>query len=143
MGGVWFYESIGRFYNYKVRYEPGPDSADLDLASIGKYEIDRLLHMFGAYSSIHPMGRKTALKIIHLFVPEPNMAQLESHMPQSGFEYVEGGVVVDGVIKKVKVKRCCKSLHIIISSIQYIFMFLEVHSNQDTTVCAKKITHSP
>ena len=32
------------------------------------------------------------------------MAQLESHMPQSGFEYVEGGIVVDGAIKKVKVK---------------------------------------
>ena len=79
VGGVWFYDSLGRFYNYKVRYEPGPDSADLDLAPIGKYEIDRLLHMFGAYSSIHPMGEKTALKIIHLFVPEPNMAHLESH----------------------------------------------------------------
>ena len=104
MGGVWFYESIGRFYNYKVRYEPGPDSADLDLAPIGKYEIDRLLRMFHAYSSIHPMSEKTALKIVHLFVPEPNMAQLESHMPQSGFEYVEGGIVVDGAIKKVKVK---------------------------------------
>ena len=93
VGGVWFYDSVGRFYTYKVRYgSGGPDSADLDLASIGKYEINRLLQRLRAYSSIHPMSDKTALRIIHLFVPESNMAQLESHMPQSGFEYVEGGV---------------------------------------------------
>jgi len=104
VGGVWLYNSIDRFYTYKVRYESGPDSTDLDLASIGKYEIDRLQQKFRTYSSIQPMSDKTALRIIHLFVSEPNMAQLESHMPQSGFEYVEGGVVVDGVIKKVKVK---------------------------------------
>ncbi len=104
VGGVWFYDSVGRFYNYKVRYNPGLDSADLDLASIGKYEIDRLLQKFRAYFLMHPMSDKTSLKIIHLLVPEPNLAQLESHMPQSGFEYVKGGILLDGAIRNVKVK---------------------------------------
>ena len=48
------YNSVDRFYTYKVRYESGPDSADLNLASIGKYEIDRLQQKFRAYSSIYP-----------------------------------------------------------------------------------------
>ena len=104
VGGVWLYNSVDRFYTYKVRYEPGPDSADLDLASIGRYEIDRLLQKLRAYSSNYRPGATSGLRIIHLFITEPNIAQLESHMPQSGFEYVKGGIVLDGALQKVKVK---------------------------------------
>ena len=104
VGGVWLYNTVERFYTYKVRYEPGPDSADLDLASIGRYEIDRLLQKLRAYSSNYRPGANSGLRIIHLFITEPNIAQLESHMPQSGFEYVKGRIVLDGALKKIKVK---------------------------------------
>ena len=60
--------------------------------------------MIRVKTSIENFFQTTNLPRINLFVPEANLAQLESHMPQSGFEYVRGGMFINGALKKVKIR---------------------------------------
>ncbi|MDP6855415.1 MAG: CotH kinase family protein, partial [Arenicellales bacterium] len=77
---------------------------ETDLGVIGKYEITRLVQRVRAATVGKLTQQGTGLKVIHLFVPESNLATLESHMPQSGFNYVKARMLIDGKLEKVKVK---------------------------------------
>ncbi|MDP7453425.1 MAG: CotH kinase family protein, partial [Arenicellales bacterium] len=103
VGGYWVYRSMDRFYTYKARYDP-VNRNETDLGVIGKYEIARLVQRVRAATVGKFTQRGTSLKVIYLFVPESNLATLESHMPQSGFNYVKARMLIDGKLEKVKVK---------------------------------------
>ena len=101
-GGYVFYKTIDRFFTYSIRY--GGAKEELQLDAITRYEINQLANFTRAHIKKVFGGRETSLKQIHLIVPEPNLAKLQAHMPQSGFSYVKGRMLHQGKLKKVKVK---------------------------------------
>jgi hypothetical protein len=102
VGSYLLYRAVDRTYTYSVRY--GGEKRELQFDRIARYEASQLAN-FARVNLIKGLGRKqTSLKSLHLVIPEANLAQLESHMPQSGFEYVDGRIIRDGRLSKVKVK---------------------------------------
>ena len=96
------YRGLDRFYTFQVRYDPRPVSRPLHRTL--SYEVDQFLQILRVNTSPKKIFHETSLPRINLFVPEANLAQLESHMPQSGFRYVKGGILIDGQLKKAKIK---------------------------------------
>ena len=101
-GGYLTYQGLDRFYTFQVRYNPTPISASLHKTL--SYEVDQFLQSLRVKTSPKKFSHETSLPRINLLVPEANLAQLESHMPQSGFRYVKGGILIDGRLKKAKIK---------------------------------------
>jgi hypothetical protein len=102
VGGYWVYRSMDRFYTFGVRYRPLP--IEFHFSSVGRYEYETLRQRVVAAISKITKNKESSLPLIHLFVPEANLATLESHMPQSGFNYVKARMLIDGKLEKVKVK---------------------------------------
>ena len=102
VGGYWVYRSVDRFYTFGVRYRPLP--IEFHFGSVGRYEYETLRQRVVAAIFKITRNKESSLPSIHLFVPESNLATLESHMPQSGFNYVKARMLIDGKLEKVKVK---------------------------------------
>jgi len=102
IGGYLLYQTIDRTYTYNVRYGGAKEKLQLD--NIARYEIAQLVNYTRAHITKLLKNQETALRPIHLIVPEANLATLQAHMPQSGFEYVKGRMLHQGKLKKVKVK---------------------------------------
>jgi len=101
-GGYWAYHTIDRFVTFAVRYNPEPIGASL--WEMGTYEYQTLKQRF--FSAISRMRDTTpsSFSFIHLFVSESNLSTLKTHMPQSGFDYVKGRMLIDGKLAKVQIK---------------------------------------
>lgn len=102
LGSYWLYSTLDRFGTYNVRYQAlGTANKKMGLGAVGQYESDAMIQRVRtSFSQMrHP---PSALEAIHLFVPEAHLAQLQSHMPQSGFKYVKGRILIDGKLKKMK-----------------------------------------
>ena len=98
VGSYLLYRAVDRTYTYSVRY--GGEKEALQFARIVHYEASQLAN-FLRVNFIKGLGRReTSLKSVHLVVPEANLAQLESHMPQSGFEYVKGRMIQRGQVNQ-------------------------------------------
>ena len=93
------YFAIDRFYTFSVRYDPAPGK--FKLGTIGQYELKSLVQRIRSGLNRYS-GKKSALESIHLYVPESQLSELQSHMPQSGFEYVEGRILHNGNLLKMK-----------------------------------------
>ncbi|MCP4950953.1 MAG: hypothetical protein GY922_03805, partial [Proteobacteria bacterium] len=102
IGGYLLYRAVDRTYTYSVRY--GGAKEELQLDAITRYEINQLANYARAHLTKLLKKRATSLKSIHLIVPEANLAQLEAHMPQSGFKYVKGRMLHNGKLRKIKIK---------------------------------------
>ena len=102
VGAYWTYRTVDRFYTFGVRYKPSP--AKFDLHMVGQYEYETLRQRVAAAASRITKSNASSLPLIHLFVPEANLAILESHMPQSGYDYVKGRMLIDDKLEKVQIK---------------------------------------
>ena len=102
LGAYWTYRTVDRFYTFGVRYKPSP--VKFDLHTVGQYEYETLQQRVVAAASRVITNRESSLPLIHLFVPEANLATLESHMPQSGYDYVKARMLIDGKLEKVQIK---------------------------------------
>lgn len=100
LGTFVSYRAIDRFYNFTMRYDPSPFY--ISLVTSAHYEIDALVHKFNV--GLSNFQYQQNLETIELFVPQANISQLESHLPQSGFEYVKARVLIDDRLVKAKVK---------------------------------------
>ena len=103
IGGYWVFNTVERFYTYKVRYDP-VNKGELDFGNIARYEIARLVQRIRAGVANNFRYNETSLKRVHLILSESEVARLEAHMPQSGFDYVKGRLLINGKIQKAKVK---------------------------------------
>ena len=103
IGGYWVFSTVERFHTYKVRYNP-VNKSQLDLGNIAQYEIARLVQRIRAGVENNFRHNETNLKRINLIVSESEIARLEAHMPQSGFEYVKARLLINGKIEKARVK---------------------------------------
>jgi hypothetical protein len=103
IGGYWVFSTVERFHTYKVRYNP-VNKSELDFGNIARYEIARLVQRIRVGVANNFRHNETNLKRVHLLLSESEVARLEAHMPQSGFEYVKGRLLIDGKIEKANVK---------------------------------------
>jgi len=102
VGGYILYRAADRTYTYSVRY--GGEDERLQFDRIARYEVNHLAN-FSRVKSFEAFRKGASnLRSLYIVIPEANLAQLESHMPQSGFEYVAGRIIRDGKLSKVKVK---------------------------------------
>jgi len=101
-GGYLIVRTLDRFYTFQIRYDPRP--INTTLGDNLRYEINHLLQTLRVKSTVRGIRQQTDLPRISLVVPEANLAQLRSHMPQSGFQYATGGIFIDGKLKKAKIK---------------------------------------
>jgi len=104
LGSYWLFNTLDRFGTYGVRYGMYGDFVDaMSLASVGSYETNAIAQKLKV--SVKKIAQPSGtLKSVHLFVAKPRLAQLQSHMPQSGFEYVQGRMLIDGKLVKAKFK---------------------------------------
>jgi hypothetical protein len=102
LGAYWTYKTVDRFYTYGVRYKPSP--VKFNLSTVGQYEFETLQQRVAAATMGVINNRKSSVPLIHLFVPESNLAILESHMPQSGYDYVKARMLINGKLEKVQIK---------------------------------------
>ena len=102
IGGYLLYQTIDRTYTTTFVMEEQKEKLQLD--NIARYEIAQLVNYTRAHITKFLKNQETTLRPIHLIVPEANLATLQAHMPQSGFEYVKGRMLHQGNLKKVKVK---------------------------------------
>ena len=98
-GAYLAYNALDRFYTFQVRYKGG-----LRLWDVLVYERNHFVQKVQATFLHRVKGSKTNLPTVQIFVPKDNLAQLRSHMPQSGFDYVKGRMLQEGELKKIKVK---------------------------------------
>ena len=103
IGGYWAFSTAERFYIYKVRYNSG-NKTELDFGNIARYEIARLVQRTRVGVVNNLRRNETSLRRVHLILSESEVARLEAHMPQSGFDYVKGRLLINGKIEKAKVK---------------------------------------
>ncbi|MFP6716843.1 MAG: hypothetical protein VCB82_05015, partial [Alphaproteobacteria bacterium] len=103
VGGYLVFRSFDRFVTYGMRYNAG-DQQELNLSAIGHYELSRMSQRIRAAVSGYLSEKPTELRSIHLFVPESNLSNLESHMPQSGYDYVKARMLIDGKLAKGDLK---------------------------------------
>jgi CotH kinase protein/Right handed beta helix region len=101
----WAWVTVDRFYAFGVRYNPAPVKYDLYSTGEKVYaELARTLLLSVNQSSLDDAPGADGLEVVNLFIPESNLAQLNSRLPHSGFEYVEGGIWNDGKLQKMKFK---------------------------------------
>ena len=102
VGGYIVYRAADRTYTYSVRF--AGQAEELQFDRIARYEVNQLAN-FARVKSFEAFRKEVSnLRSLYIVIPEANLAQLESHMPQSGFEYVAGRIIRDGKLSKVKVK---------------------------------------
>lgn len=100
-GGYIAYNAYDRFTVFQLRYKPDP--AAVHLATAVQYEIETLQQAIRVGSQALA-SKSPSFKRIDLFVPKSNLAELDEHMPQSGFEYVSGRLLIDQRLVKAKIK---------------------------------------
>ena len=101
MGGYLTYNTAERFFSFGVRYQSG---LRFPLWDTLVYERNHLSQKIRATFWGEVRGNTTSLTTVHVAVPESNIAQLNSRLPHSGFEYVKGRILIDGKLAKAKVK---------------------------------------
>ena len=101
LGAYVSYKALDRFHVFQVRYNPSP--INISLSGSIQYEwanvIQRIKTGVGKIT-----GNQSKLKNIVIFVPEANISQLNSHMPQSGYNYIKARVLYEGRLIKAKIK---------------------------------------
>ena len=99
LGGYWVFSTFDRFASFGVRFNP--EHPSFTLSSVGRNEAKSVIQRLRA-SVLRTVAPDSAYRAIHLFVPKPELAKLNSHLPQSGFKYVRGRMLIDGKLEKIK-----------------------------------------
>jgi hypothetical protein len=89
----WATQTVGRYWQFGVVYNAAP--LRYTLLDVGEETLHSLLRKveFSFFpEGLRGEGRQADLPVIALFVPERNLAELNSNLPHSGFKYVKGGL---------------------------------------------------
>lgn len=101
---LWLRGTYSRWDDFTVRHRT---SQDLSLLSVGELEKDHLLRSAEMTATTWRTGEKlaaTGLDTVHLYVKDGSLQRLNSNLPHSGLEYVEGGMYYDGAVHEVDVR---------------------------------------
>lgn len=102
--GLWLQGTLERWGDFTVRHST---SQDLSLLAVGRLEKDHLLRAAELAATEWRTGDRlaaTGLDTIHLYATDGALQRLDSNLPHSGFEYVEGGMLYDGAVQEVDLR---------------------------------------
>ncbi|MEE2940151.1 MAG: CotH kinase family protein [Planctomycetota bacterium] len=102
--GLWLRGTLDRWGDFTVRHNT---SQDLSLLAVGQLEKDHMLRTAELAATAWRTGERlasTGLDTIHLYATDGALQRLDSNLPHSGFEYVEGGMLYDGVVQEVDLR---------------------------------------
>ena len=102
---LWFQRTYERYENFGLR-QFTPDQ--LTLRRSGQLELDHMAASLQVEANALGLAerlQRTGLRTVSLFVKEGNLQQLNSDLPVSGAEYVDGGLSTDGsAVQEVDVR---------------------------------------
>lgn len=102
--GLWLQGTLERWEDFTVRHNT---SQDLSLLAVGQLEKDHMLRAAELAATEWRTGDRLAaagLDTVHLFATDGALQRLDSNLPHSGFEYVEGGMLYDGAVQEVDLR---------------------------------------
>ena len=99
------WNTLQRYYTFEVHHQIAANARVFSIWQVGKMEFSHLLRKaeVGLAMAKH-RSTNHALRTIDLFIPESGLAHLNSNLPNSGFNYIEGGFWYDGRVHKVKLR---------------------------------------
>jgi len=110
VGGYWAIKTYERYHTFALRYEPGGISPAA-LNRYAQYEYDFIKRGLKTFF-LSGFSSESELPVINIKVSQSELKKLNSHMPQSGFDYVNGTIITDGKPYKIKYRyRGDFSLH--------------------------------
>jgi len=101
---MWAFGTVSRWFEFEVRMNT---STQLDLVTVGQMEANHLLRRYETSVTSTKRDRHLAesgLRNVHLYIPDGNLNKLNSNIPHSSREYVEGGLFFDGAVHEVDLR---------------------------------------
>lgn len=99
----WLLLTTQHYWTFGVRYISQP--ANITLAGTGKDQYNRILRRIQMRMTPRfTKGQDRGLETLNVFISERNIANLNSRLPHTGFQYVKGGLVVGDEIKKMNAR---------------------------------------
>lgn len=99
--GFWLKQTVHRYWTFQVRHIT---SDDLSLRKVGAMECEHMLRGLQIGLTGRNLPTDSQLRTIQLFVPEESRGRLESNLPHSGFDYVDGAMVHAGSTYDVRLR---------------------------------------
>ena len=99
----WLLLTTQHYWTFGVRHLSLP--ATVTLAETGTDQFNRIFRR--AQMVIikgFTRGQDSELETLNIFIPERNIANLNSRLPLTGFQYVQGSILVGDEIKKMSVR---------------------------------------
>jgi hypothetical protein len=100
----WAGGTTANYRNFVINYK---SAIPIHLKDIGENELfkirNSILDAF-SLSSLRKIDKAASLRNINLFIPESNIAKLDSNLPHSGFEYVKGGMSTSDGLQQIKIR---------------------------------------
>lgn len=101
---IWAHATWTRWQEFGVRHHT---TEDFSLGRVGAYEAAHLVRALRISLFSEPPARAlegVPLRQVHLFVAERELQRLNSSLPASGGEYVDGALAYDGALRPVEVR---------------------------------------
>lgn len=102
--GIWFGGTYQRWFDFEVRMRT---SSDLNLEKVGRLEAERMLRVLKTSVTGTTRNRlleESGLRTIHLYLKDGDLKRLDSNLPHSSREYVDGGMYYDGAFREVDLR---------------------------------------
>ncbi len=102
---AWAWSTVHRYYTFGVVYDAAP--MEINIKEIGELEFANMMRNFQLSvnpSTFNKRNSSSKFDSVHLFSGQGQLAKLDSNLPHSGFEYVDGGILQDGKVEKVKLR---------------------------------------
>ena len=105
-GNVWISSSLGKYDDFVVRHDIEPLATSLGAVAEFEYAhaIRKLKLAMKPQYILEQSKQESTLKVIDVFLSQPSRARLNSNLPHSGFEYVDGAVLNNGSFDKVSMR---------------------------------------
>ena len=102
--GHWLLVTADRYRDFGLR---NTISGPLTLETVGRMEFDHMIRQLGRLMWLTPAARNSGgsgLRTVSLYVPESTLAEIDSNLPHSGFQYVDGGLWDGDKLREVEVR---------------------------------------
>ncbi len=102
--GMWARGTYARWNDFTVRHFT---SQDLSLLKVGQLEANHMARAAKLKATAWGTHKKltgTGLDTVHLYIKDGSLQRLNSDLPHSGFEYVDGGMYYGDEVHKVDLR---------------------------------------
>ena len=101
----WGSNTLQRYATFGVRFDAGMFKGWVRLRTLGTQEFEHLQRLGRLLlDPLRDTGPVAGVRQISLFVPESALGELNAHLPQSGFDYVDAGLFHSGRLHRIKLR---------------------------------------